>query len=102
MQADDPLSFVSSARAAGSWVVVAEQTTSSLAPRDLMPTFPACLILGSEKNGVLQEIVELADAAVAIPMLGMANSMNVASSAAILMHWLSLCHPLIGGTTRFL
>jgi len=38
-----------------------------------------------------QEIVELADAAVAIPMLGMANSMNVASSAAILMHWLSLC-----------
>jgi tRNA G18 (ribose-2'-O)-methylase SpoU len=100
MQADDALSFVSSAKSAGSWAVVAEQTTGSLAPQDLMPAFPACLILGSEKNGVLQEIVELADAAVAIPMLGMANSLNVASSAAILMHWLSLCHPLIGGTTR--
>jgi tRNA G18 (ribose-2'-O)-methylase SpoU len=31
-----------------------------------------------------------ADAAVAIPMLGMANSLNVATAAAILLYWLSL------------
>ena len=31
-----------------------------------------------------------ADVAVAIPMLGMANSLNVATAAAILLYWLSL------------
>ncbi len=36
------------------------------------------------------EVVEAADAAVAIPMLGMAHSLNVATTAAILLYWLSL------------
>lgn len=100
LQADDALSFVAGAKAAGSWIVVAEQTTASLAPQDLNPAFPAVLILGSERHGVSQEIAALADAAVAIPMLGMANSLNVASSAAILIHRLSLFHPLVGSTPR--
>jgi tRNA G18 (ribose-2'-O)-methylase SpoU len=33
-------------------------------------------------------VVEAADAAVVIPMLGMANSLNVATTAAILLYWL--------------
>lgn len=93
VQINDAVSFVGNVKAAGAWVVVAEQTTGSFGPQQLMPAVPACLILGSEKTGVLQDIVELADAAVAIPMLGMANSINVASSAAILMHWLSRSCP---------
>jgi tRNA G18 (ribose-2'-O)-methylase SpoU len=35
-------------------------------------------------------VIEAADAAVAIPMLGMANSLNVATTAAILLYWLSV------------
>ena len=52
--------------------------------------FPTCLVLGGERNGVSPEAIEVADAAVAIPMLGMANSLNVATAAAILLYWLSL------------
>jgi tRNA(Leu) C34 or U34 (ribose-2'-O)-methylase TrmL len=63
-------------------VVVAEQTTASVRPDQLMPIFPACLVLGNERNGVSPDVMEVADAAVAIPMLGMANSLNVATAAS--------------------
>ncbi len=81
---------VADAKAQGSWVVVAEQTTASVRPDQLATRFPACLVLGGERRGVSSEVVETADAAVAIPMLGMANSLNVATTAAILLYWLSL------------
>jgi tRNA G18 (ribose-2'-O)-methylase SpoU len=77
-------------RALGAWVVVAEQTTVSVRPGQLVPLFPAVLVLGAESGSVSPDVVKAADAAVAIPMLGMANSLNVASTAAILLYWLSL------------
>ena len=71
-------------------MLVAEQTTGSVRPEQLVPTFPATLVLGAEGSGVSPEVVQAADAAVMIPMLGMANSLNVATTAAILLYWLSL------------
>jgi tRNA G18 (ribose-2'-O)-methylase SpoU len=81
---------IAEAKALGTWVVVAEQTTASVRPEQLVPRFPACLVLGGEHSGVSPEALIAADAAVAIPMLGMANSLNVATAAAILLYWLSL------------
>jgi tRNA G18 (ribose-2'-O)-methylase SpoU len=81
---------VAEAKARGAWVVVAEQTTGSVRPEQLAPVFPVALVLGGERSGVSPEVTEAADAAVAIPMLGMANSLNVATAAAILLYWLSL------------
>jgi tRNA G18 (ribose-2'-O)-methylase SpoU len=69
---------------------VAEQTSASIRPEQVMPAFPACLVLGGERSGVSLDVIEAADAAVAIPMLGMANSLNVATTAAILLYWLSV------------
>jgi hypothetical protein len=43
-----------------------------------------CVRMGAMKRQ------EAADAAVAIPMPGMANSVDVATAAAILLYWLSL------------
>jgi tRNA G18 (ribose-2'-O)-methylase SpoU len=80
---------IAEAKALGTWIVAAEQTTASVQPEQLMPTFPACLVLGNERNGVSPEAIEVADATVAIPMLGMANSLNVATAAAILLYCLS-------------
>jgi tRNA G18 (ribose-2'-O)-methylase SpoU len=80
---------IADAKARGAWVVVAEQTTGSVRPEQLTPAFPATLVLGGEHSGVSPEVIEAADAAVAIPMLGMANSLNVATAAAILLYWLS-------------
>ena len=81
---------IADAKARGAWVVVAEQTTASVRPEEFMPMFPATLVLGGERSGVSPGAIEAADAAVAIPMFGMANSLNVATSAAILLYWLSL------------
>ena len=77
-------------KARGAWVIVAEQTNVSVRPEELAPVFPVTLVLGGERSGVSPEVTEAADAAVAIPMLGMANSLNVATTAAILLYWLSV------------
>ncbi len=55
-----------------------------------MPRFPATLVLGGERSGVSPGVIEAADVVVAIPMLGMANSLNVATAAAILLYWLAV------------
>jgi tRNA G18 (ribose-2'-O)-methylase SpoU len=85
-QAQSADAVVAAAKAMGAWVVVAERTTNSSSLDTLTPVFPACLVLGSEKHGVSQAVVDLADAVVDIPMDGMANSLNVATTAAILLH----------------
>ena len=81
---------VLTAKLAGSRVIVVEQTSAGVAPEEFAPVFPVCLVLGSEMTGISQEIIDMADAAVTIPMLGMANSINVATAAAIVLHRLSV------------
>ncbi len=81
---------VADAKGRGAWVVVAEQTTASVRLEQLMPIFPATLVLGGERSGVSPEVIGAVDAIVTIPMLGMANSINVASAAAILLYWLTV------------
>jgi tRNA G18 (ribose-2'-O)-methylase SpoU len=81
---------VADAKARGAWVVVAEQTTAGVRPERVVPVFPAVLVLAGERSGVSSEAIEAANAAVAIPMLGLANSLNVATAAAILLYCLSL------------
>jgi tRNA G18 (ribose-2'-O)-methylase SpoU len=83
---------VADAKARGAWVVVAEQTTACVRPEQIAPVFPVNLVLGGERSGVSAEVIEAADAVVAVPMLGMANSLNVATTAAILLY--SLCDRL--------
>lgn len=45
-----------------------------------------CLVIGSENEGIPQEILSLADQTVHIPMYGENSSMNVATSCAIAIH----------------
>jgi tRNA G18 (ribose-2'-O)-methylase SpoU len=52
----------------------------------MRPRYPAVLVFGNERSGVSQEVLACADLAVAVPMLGMANSLNVATVAAIVLH----------------
>ena len=78
--------FVRAAKAAGYWITVVELTAESVRPEVMHPSYPMCLVLGNERSGVSQEVLACADQAVAIPMLGMANSLNVATAAAIVLH----------------
>ena len=104
-EADTAASAVVAAKLNGASVLVVEQTSNSLPPEQIRPAFPVCLVLGSEDRGVSQEILDLADGAVAIQVLGMTDSLNVASAAAIVLYWLSSCrrpgsHRLSSGQGR--
>jgi tRNA G18 (ribose-2'-O)-methylase SpoU len=82
----DAATVVRAAKAAGHWIAVVELTAASVSPAAVQPRYPVTLVLGSERSGVSQEVLACADQAVAIPMLGMANSLNVATAAAIVLH----------------
>jgi tRNA G18 (ribose-2'-O)-methylase SpoU len=74
--ANDAATVVRAAKAAGNWIVAVELTAESVSPAELRPRFPAVLVLGSEAAGVSSDVFAGIDQAVAIPMLGMANSLT--------------------------
>jgi len=80
---------VRAAKAAGLWIGVVELTAASVGVTAMEPCYPATLVLGSERSGISPDVLACADQAVAIPMLGMANSLNVATAAAIVLHELA-------------
>ncbi|AXH97004.1 TrmH family RNA methyltransferase [Ornithinimicrobium avium] len=47
---------------------------------------PSAVAVGTEKEGLTAEVLEAADHRVRIPMVGRANSLNVATSAAIILY----------------
>lgn len=88
-QADVAEVAVAKAKAEGYQVVVVELASNSIRPEDFVPTFPVCVVLGGERGGVSSAVMKLADAVIEIPMRGMANSINVASAAAIVLYSIS-------------
>jgi RNA methyltransferase, TrmH family len=53
---------------------------------DVDLTGPVALAVGTEKTGLTPEVLDAADHRVRIPMVGRANSLNVATSAAIVLY----------------
>ncbi|MAK07639.1 MAG: 23S rRNA (guanosine(2251)-2'-O)-methyltransferase RlmB [Marinoscillum sp.] len=47
---------------------------------------PVCIILGSEKNGISQNLIEISDVKAKIPMRGKIESLNVSSSSSIILY----------------
>ncbi|MDD4287664.1 MAG: RNA methyltransferase [Candidatus Peribacteraceae bacterium] len=74
---------------AGVFILCAELTAESIDYKKICPSFPVCLILGREYDGVSPEILGLADSIVSLPIYGMTNSLNVASTASVLLYELS-------------
>jgi len=87
---ENAVAAVLACRNDGYRIVVAEQTRDAVPPQLLPAIFPICLVLGSEFHGVSDAVLALADAAVAIPVHGMANSLNVSTAAAIILNHLTL------------
>lgn len=64
-------------------IVALEITNKSIPYYEYSPTKECFLIIGSEKNGVSPELLELAKTSVHIPMHGLNTSMNVAVATGI-------------------
>jgi len=99
---NDAAAVVRAAKTVGQWIAVVELSAESVGPAALQPRFPAVLVLGSESAGVSSEVLAYADQTVAIPMLGIANSLNVATAGAIVLYELiRRCAPPVTASTAF-
>jgi tRNA G18 (ribose-2'-O)-methylase SpoU len=87
--ADNAFEVVKAAKNFGLYVIAAEQTAASLDPASLAVQYPVLLVLGGETSGISAQILDWADTIIAVPMLGMANNLNVSTAAAILLYEIS-------------
>lgn len=65
-------------------VLACEPTTEALDYRDLSRPKDACLVFGNEPDGLPEEIINLCDETVKIPMQGNKSSLNVSVAFGIL------------------
>jgi tRNA G18 (ribose-2'-O)-methylase SpoU len=84
--AADAATAVGALKDAGHWIVAVELTAHSVPLAAMRSRFPTTIVLGAEVCGVSPEVLALTDQAVMIEMRGMANSLNVATAAAIVLH----------------
>ena len=85
------LAVVEELKPSGVQIVALEQTTRSVPYTCVDYRFPVCLVLGHERRGVETTALDLADAVVDIPMWGMGNSLNVATSFSICVYEILRC-----------
>lgn len=67
-------------------IVSVEITEDSVNYTDLEFKKPTAVVFGHEIHGVSEEVLKLSDAVVEIPMLGRAHSLNVATSAGVVLY----------------
>ncbi|MEJ2637923.1 MAG: RNA methyltransferase [Calditrichia bacterium] len=78
--------LVRSLKEQGVRIVVLEHTSDSRPHNRVRYDFPCCLVAGNEVFGVQDEIIELADEAVEIPMFGSKQSLNVTIAYGIVIY----------------
>jgi len=69
----------------GIQIVALEQTDQSIDYRKFKYKKPVAIIVGNEVDGIGQDILDLCDSAIEIPMHGIANSLNVATAVGIVL-----------------
>tara|TARA_Y100001970_G_scaffold159400_1_gene194997 strand:+ start:2074 stop:2610 length:537 start_codon:yes stop_codon:yes gene_type:complete len=65
-------------------LILLEHTQKSQSLYQLNWDFPLCIVLGNEVDGVSEELIELCDKHVEIPMRGIKQSLNVATAAGVI------------------
>lgn len=74
---EDPLDAVAELKSKKIPLIALEHTSDSYTYTDFSFPFPFCLILGNEVEGISDALIQEADAAIEIPMLGLKQSLNV-------------------------
>lgn len=73
-------------KSSGVQLVAVEQTAESVDYVSAPYRLPLCLILGHERDGISQAVLDHAELAISIPIYGMGNSLNVASALAVVLY----------------
>jgi tRNA G18 (ribose-2'-O)-methylase SpoU len=79
----DPLKVISQLKKEKISVVALEQAKEAIEITGFNPTFPLCLVVGNEINGVPDDILEQCDTVVFLPMRGKKESLNVSVAFGI-------------------
>lgn len=74
---ENPLDITQRLQQQGYQIVVLEHTTHSINFQNAKYKYPLCLVVGHEHHGVTDQVVEMADLAIEIPMSGLKQSLNV-------------------------
>jgi tRNA (guanosine-2'-O-)-methyltransferase len=83
---EERASFLREKKNEGFQILAAHLDDSAVSFREIDFTRPTLLVLGNEKEGVSDEVLETADRTVIIPMMGMAQSLNVSVATAIILY----------------
>jgi len=67
-------------------IIALEQTDKSISYHTFSYNKPLAIIIGHETEGIEQEILDICDHSIDIPMRGIANSLNVATAAGIILY----------------
>ena len=67
-------------------IVAVEVTDDSIDYRDFKPKGPVCLVFGREYDGVSQGVLNQTEECIHLPLLGMANSINVSAAASVALY----------------
>jgi tRNA G18 (ribose-2'-O)-methylase SpoU len=78
-------SLVESLKSKGVQIIALEQTDESIDYRKIKYDIPLAIIVGNEVDGVSQEVLDLSDKSIEIPMHGFANSLNVTTALGIVL-----------------
>ena len=68
----------------GMLLVALEQTNDSVDFWEAPIRFPVCFMVGNEVVGLSEELVALADLCLELPMMGVKQSLNVATAFGVL------------------
>ncbi|MBD3289189.1 TrmH family RNA methyltransferase [candidate division KSB1 bacterium] len=79
----DPLKVVHRLKKAGYKIVVLEHTDAGNLYHQANYEAPLCLVVGHEITGITDEVVNMADMAIEIPMAGLKQSLNVSVAYGI-------------------
>ena len=83
---EHPLPALDALRARGYEVAAVETSLRAVDVFDWQPTFPVCVLLGHEVDGLSAQLLDRADTHVRLPMLGRKQSLNVATAGGIVIY----------------
>jgi tRNA G18 (ribose-2'-O)-methylase SpoU len=82
----EPAPVLERLRAMGCEIAAVETSLHSVDLFDWTPSFPLCLVVGHEVEGIRPELLARCDTHVRIPMLGMKHSLNVATAGGVVVY----------------
>jgi 23S rRNA (guanosine2251-2'-O)-methyltransferase len=92
----DAIKTAEGLRGRGFAIAAIETSSHSVDLFEWQPDFPVCVAFGNEVEGLKQELLEMADTHVRIPMLGKKTSLNVATAAGIVLYELLRKYRILG------